>query len=687
MGTGKYKLIDILDNSRLEHFLIPEIQRDYVWTAENVKDLLCYIKEGYAGEEEAPYLGFIYGYIDRDYHGRCFLVDGQQRMTTIFLVLLACYHRLEKKLPAHLVKQGMPKLDYKVRQATHDFLIALVDHCRPGNPHDFKISDQVWFYNEYRNDRTIKSIEQNFDTIRKWLSEEVGDNLTGFLGFMEQKVMLSYFDIQDGRQGEDLYIYMNSRGKHLQPNETLKAKYLSQITDENTKQQCGMSWERWQDFFWKHRGNKEGANADAGYNAFLVMIQIIWMCKKKETPGYAVSMFARSGDAAQFDSLPTEFSDLEKYFNALEWVVNSSAVASFFEKYEKSGHYIAHSHTIDASDKQKFFLQVLPALVLIAETGCRSEDAILRFIRFFYNVSRKKLTVGKDIGSIMPAAIKMMFTYCNDLDGEPEVCDLLSYVKGNTVLINDEEQLKLGLYTDPPKDITRDRLEQLFWRVEDHPVFGGEIDLLLGRYYDAGKRTLCIEHWENTLAVFESIFTGSEEIENLVTTALLYYGNTWKRSTPQYYQNYNCQDWYSLVRSGTEGKYLLDLLEDMHGKQPSYLHTIIKEKARQYFLEKNLASVKEVKQIRGEVFEQVKALAAIDYYTEQRLWKSGKCIAVHDEKFSAEDDDPKFFGGRVIFNVGQYINSGYYGRIMTDMKDVLKPSKADKVIERILNPG
>ena len=40
MKTGRYKLKDLFDNKEIDQIIIPEIQRDYVWTKDNVKGLL-----------------------------------------------------------------------------------------------------------------------------------------------------------------------------------------------------------------------------------------------------------------------------------------------------------------------------------------------------------------------------------------------------------------------------------------------------------------------------------------------------------------------------------------------------------------------------------------------------------------------------------------------------------------------
>ena len=164
MKTGRYSILDILDFPNLEQFVIPEIQRDYVWSKSDVTDVLDSIKDGFENKD-IPYLGFIYAYNDKDYVYKYFLIDGQQRITTIFLLLVALYYKLGKDFPEHLIKNKKLKVDYKVRQDTHDFLQNFIYFLNTNKEIALNskiITDQIWFHTNYENDITINNIIENF---------------------------------------------------------------------------------------------------------------------------------------------------------------------------------------------------------------------------------------------------------------------------------------------------------------------------------------------------------------------------------------------------------------------------------------------------------------------------------------------------------------------------------------------
>lgn len=91
-GTASY-LMQFLEGSRTR-FIIPVYQRNYDWKKENCKqlfdDLVSVIKEG----KETHFFGSIVSYA----HSRdeVVLIDGQQRITTVSLILIAMVNALKK---------------------------------------------------------------------------------------------------------------------------------------------------------------------------------------------------------------------------------------------------------------------------------------------------------------------------------------------------------------------------------------------------------------------------------------------------------------------------------------------------------------------------------------------------------------------------------------------------------------
>ena len=238
MKAGKYSIKELFHNRDVEQVIIPEIQRDYVWGEKQVNGLLNSICDDYhefnkgvklvalpCEEDEIRLsfeqfykkqkfscnIGFIYAYNDPEYAGKYFLIDGQQRLTTIYLILLALaaeHSSLRARFEKMYLLADLPVIDFRVREASHQFLKELVKVYINGG---VDIKDQSWYYNDYEHDQTINSIICNLEFIKRKLVEKqlINDD---FISYLEDYVQFWYFDTGISEQGEfKLFIVAKSR--------------------------------------------------------------------------------------------------------------------------------------------------------------------------------------------------------------------------------------------------------------------------------------------------------------------------------------------------------------------------------------------------------------------------------------------------------------------------------------------
>lgn len=87
-----------------DFFIVPDYQREYVWETENVEQLLNDVRVDWSPERPAQTEYFLGSIVVCKRTGDIYeLIDGQQRMTTCFLVLCAlrdCFAQLGVKVPA-----------------------------------------------------------------------------------------------------------------------------------------------------------------------------------------------------------------------------------------------------------------------------------------------------------------------------------------------------------------------------------------------------------------------------------------------------------------------------------------------------------------------------------------------------------------------------------------------------------
>lgn len=298
MKAGKYTIKELFSNKNIESVIIPEIQRDYVWGTEQVEGLLQSIFDDFLNFEETKdqiniiinedkslektlsdyyktikyntSIGFIYAYSDFEYPDKYFLIDGQQRLTTIYLLLVAIAsedEQFKSQFSKLYFKNGKSFIEYRVREASLLFLNQSIEHTIEKN--ETSLDEQYWYYNFYENDKTIQSIINNLKVVKDFLNNNVR-SISNFREYVLNHVQFWYFDTNISEQGEELYIYMNARGERMQSNENLKAELLANVSSQNKKNEWGRKWEEWQNDFWLIRGKHE--NADDVFNEFIYCI-------------------------------------------------------------------------------------------------------------------------------------------------------------------------------------------------------------------------------------------------------------------------------------------------------------------------------------------------------------------------------------------------------------------------------
>jgi hypothetical protein len=272
----------------LNNLIVPEIQREYVWgnNSDVLEKFLSEIESKAAPCEKCHHVhtnkninvGFLYSYKPAyvKYESERildeFLIDGQQRMTTLFLLLLYRATK-EERIDDFIAICRAEETDfemgfnYKVRSLTQQFLVQLIQHAKNEGIEAFDfISDlnnsPYWFLDDYKNDPTVKSMISALRSIKKIFD----NNEIYYFDYLLINIHFWHFKTEATSQGEELYITMNSRGEQLADNEMQKARTLP----SSDLPKYGQKWESWQTFFWRNRANNP--NADKGFNNFLACV-------------------------------------------------------------------------------------------------------------------------------------------------------------------------------------------------------------------------------------------------------------------------------------------------------------------------------------------------------------------------------------------------------------------------------
>lgn len=93
--VNKQSVKQLLETGKVRQFIVPEYQRPYAWEDEQIQVLFDDLTEYTENNNESTYfLGAIVSYENENHQQE--IIDGQQRITTLFLLLRALYKKLEK---------------------------------------------------------------------------------------------------------------------------------------------------------------------------------------------------------------------------------------------------------------------------------------------------------------------------------------------------------------------------------------------------------------------------------------------------------------------------------------------------------------------------------------------------------------------------------------------------------------
>ena len=328
---------DLLNNHQIE---IPVIQRDYAQGRTEkrvnqirvnfVQSLLKSLKE-----EEPLSLGFIYGKIEgkeqelilqrnkeavnvmltavKSYansldlgieyklqnkeistdipHTKLIPLDGQQRLTTLYLLHWYIIQRLGKdEITEQLnILKGF---GYKTRKSTTDFCLAITNSDNRLNIGDFNtdtlsnsIINNTWFLRNWLSDPSVKGMLVTLDEINKQVNKDEEIDISELWSrlIIKKTIQFDFLDLDELKQTDELYVKMNARGKPLSDFEHFKA-WLQQETKEELDE---VNWAYkvdtdWYDLFWSYKPKKEYEVDNTIFNYFKSICLLDYLTKENE---------------------------------------------------------------------------------------------------------------------------------------------------------------------------------------------------------------------------------------------------------------------------------------------------------------------------------------------------------------------------------------------------------------------
>jgi hypothetical protein len=488
-------LFELLGDHKVE---VPMLQRDYAQGRQDSHasmvryNLLNDIKSAILGQTPPLDLNFVYG---KTIDGKFIPIDGQQRLTTLFLFHLYAFRDDDSKTDILI------KFTYETRKSSRDFLEKLVLNRASVFSMKLKpsevIRDSAWFVSLWQNDPTVQSCLTMLDDIQNVFAD-ITDLDKKLINTNVEPVIFRFLEMTNLGMEDNLYIKLNARGKPLTSLENFKACLIGRLRSDNFEKSVSFKVSdfenlldgKWTDLFWSKSHN----DFDRTYLDFFSILL----------------------DNAKIDvalSNPKDYNKIssqiyETAYYTLNFLCNNSTepCSIIFKTLDNRTYpnrvlfhivttYFYYSHGVDS-------------------------DSLTQWIRILKNLTLNS-TIDNDERCY--SAISGINTLSDNWT------DLLSYFSTNSKIFVqgfngeqiEEEQIKARIIrTNTTSDFAK-----LIYGAEQHPYFSGQIRsaLYLAKTGENNfDKEIFMQYWGKVSELFDN---DKSKYEHLLRQALLAYGD------------------------------------------------------------------------------------------------------------------------------------------------------------------
>lgn len=224
-------------------FGIDYYQREYRWGRKQVAELIDDLADkflsshepGNRREDVEQYDHYFLGSIivsERDY--RKYLIDGQQRITTLTLLLIYIYRQMEDTEE----KQQLVELIYSQKYGRRSFNLDVEERtaCMEA------LLKGETFDEEEQPESVVNMLQRYRDIEELFPAELRGETLPFFADWLIENVYLVEITTYSDADAYTIFETMNDRGLSLTPTEMLKGYLLANITDPARRNRASEIW-------------------------------------------------------------------------------------------------------------------------------------------------------------------------------------------------------------------------------------------------------------------------------------------------------------------------------------------------------------------------------------------------------------------------------------------------------------
>jgi len=238
-------------------FRIPEYQRPYVWEKDQVIELLDDVMQSRTSSPESQYFlgSMVLRRNSTTKYEEFDLLDGQQRLTTLFLITAVIRDLATDKILIEtcesIIFQKENKFNntperlrivFDIREQVKEFINDFVKE----NGGTAKESELKLKTLNPKEDISIRNMSKAILNIREYFSTS---SIEEFFPYFLCNVLMIYVSADELEDAFRLFTVMNSRGVKLRNSDILKADNLGVVKDKSKRAECAKKWEETESYF------------------------------------------------------------------------------------------------------------------------------------------------------------------------------------------------------------------------------------------------------------------------------------------------------------------------------------------------------------------------------------------------------------------------------------------------------
>ena len=203
--------IDEVYNGDKATYEVPIYQRNFAWEKDEISALIQDVYDAYTAQKQTYFIGTLVSFYKGDQVHE--VIDGQQRLTTIYLVLSALGVSLRNKLT------------YRARKKSNNTI------------------QNIQSISRLEIDKKDEGIVNGFNYADNSINEIVPKTyLDEFKNYFQHRVHLIHYQVPKDIDLNHYFEIMNSRGEQLEKHEIIKARLIEKLNDAD-KAKFNRLWE------------------------------------------------------------------------------------------------------------------------------------------------------------------------------------------------------------------------------------------------------------------------------------------------------------------------------------------------------------------------------------------------------------------------------------------------------------